>query len=272
MWTYFQLTALLAAIPMIGGTLISYAPASTISIKNRDRLSLSLFALGPIVLGIFIAMLWVTLDRPPMRTLGETRVLYSFFLPLVGFSLYIQWRQRWMLVYTLGMTIIFLSINLLHPENFSKSLMPALVSPWFVPHVVVYIFSYAMLAASALVGLKGLVDNYRGKLTKKLELNLIKQADQLVFIGFGFLTAGLLFGAIWAKEAWGHYWTWDPKETWAFITWAIYLIYIHYRVQHKNHRTQAFNILVVGFIFLMICWVGVNYLPSASTSVHTYTN
>jgi len=196
MWTYFQLTALLAAIPMIGGTLISYAPASTISIKNRDRLSLSLFALGPIVLGIFIAMLWVTLDRPPMRTLGETRVLYSFFLPLVGFSLYIQWRQRWMLVYTLGMTIIFLSINLLHPENFSKSLMPALVSPWFVPHVVVYIFSYAMLAASALVGLKGLVDNYRGKLTKKLELNLIKQADQLVFIGFGFLTAGLLFGAI----------------------------------------------------------------------------
>ncbi|MDV7393928.1 cytochrome c biogenesis protein CcsA, partial [Arthrospira platensis SPKY1] len=101
---------------------------------------------------------------------------------------------------------------------------------------------------------------------------LLASADQMVYAGYAFLTTGLLFGALWAKEAWGHYWTWDPKETWAFITWALYLIYIHFRVEHPGLKKQALWILAAAFVFLLICWIGVNYLPSASTSVHTYTN
>jgi len=58
--------------------------------------------------------------------------------------------------------------------------------------------------------------------------------DQLVKIGYVFLTFGLLFGALWAKEAWGHYSTWDPKETWAFITWLGYLVYLHHKYNHKE--------------------------------------
>ena len=54
--------------------------------------------------------------------------------------------------------------------------------------------------------------------------------DNLVYVGMAFLTIGMLFGALWAKEAWGHYWNWDPKETWAAATWLGYLIYIHYRL------------------------------------------
>jgi ABC-type transport system involved in cytochrome c biogenesis permease subunit len=269
MWNWFELAAFSSALPMVGATVLSYAPQAR---RPRPALTIALYALGPIILGLFIAFLWVQLDRPPMRTLGETRLLYSFFLPIIGVLMYLRWGFRWILAYATGMTVLFLLINGLNPENFSKSLMPALVSPWFVPHVVVYIFSYAILAASALVGVRGLWLTYMQPNMRKEAREVLKTGDQLVYIGYGFLTLGLLFGALWAKEAWGHYWTWDPKETWAFITWALYLVYIHYRIQHKANRKQAFWILAVAFVFLMICWVGVNYLPSASTSVHTYTN
>ena len=99
----------------------------------------------------------------------------------------------------------------------------------------------------------------------------VEQSDNLVYIGLGFLTLGLIFGALWAKEAWGSYWTWDPKETWAFITWAVYLAYLHYRHHHPKKIKKQYWLLTLAFIVLLICWFGVNYLPTAQNSVHTYT-
>ena len=100
----------------------------------------------------------------------------------------------------------------------------------------------------------------------------IDEVDQLVKIGYVFLTFGLLFGALWAKEAWGHYWTWDPKETWAFITWLGYLVYLHHKYNHKEKKPfQSFLIVGIAFILLLVCWFGVNYLPTAQMSVHTYS-
>ncbi|PIY34486.1 MAG: cytochrome C assembly protein, partial [Bacteroidetes bacterium CG_4_10_14_3_um_filter_42_6] len=75
----------------------------------------------------------------------------------------------------------------------------------------------------------------------------------------------------WAKEAWGHYWTWDPKETWAFLTWIVYLVYIHIRYQHDQKELWALWLLGLAFVVLLVCWFGVNYLPSAANSVHVYT-
>ena len=140
--------------------------------------------------------------------------------------------------------------------------MPALQSFWFIPHVIVYMIAYAFLAASFVVALRGL---YKSKEIDKT----INLADNIVYIGFGFLTLGLLFGALWAKKAWGHYWTWDPKETWAFITWCAYLIYIHFQSNNKASKRSLY-ILVFAFILLIICWFGVQYLPAAQNSVHTY--
>ncbi|MCR5159386.1 MAG: cytochrome c biogenesis protein CcsA [Prevotella sp.] len=74
-----------------------------------------------------------------------------------------------------------------------------------------------------------------------------------------------------AKEAWGHYWSWDPKETWAAITWFAYLVYIHYRQIPTHHPKLALWILIVAFILLQMCWWGINYLPAAQgSSVHVY--
>ena len=101
----------------------------------------------------------------------------------------------------------------------------------------------------------------------------LQSLDNLVYVGLGFMTVGMLFGALWAKEAWGHYWAWDPKETWAAITWFAYLLYIHYRLYRPREQKPVLWMLIVAFLLLQMCWWGINYLPSAqATSVHTYTN
>ncbi|RUT73265.1 cytochrome c biogenesis protein CcsA [Ancylomarina longa] len=256
-WNYFLITASISTT--------SWGVAAFIHKKEGFRNSLVIA--GILSIALFIAFLWIQLERPPLRTLGETRLWYAFFLPIIGFITYWRWRYHWMLYYSLALSLIFLLINYLHPENFSKTLMPALQSPWFVPHVVVYIFAYAFLAASSLVAIRGLYQFYKNKLTPKLML----MADNLVYLGFAFLTLGLLFGALWAKEAWGHYWTWDPKETWAFITWMGYLVYIHFRYQHVSKSKAALWILALAFVILLVCWFGINYLPSAQFSIHTYS-
>jgi len=237
--------------------------------RKLKAIGMAMLALGIFTLILFIVNLWLTLERPPLRTLGETRLWYTLFLSIIGFIFYVRWKYYWFVVFSFLVSGIFLFLNIYFPENFNKTLMPALHSAWFVPHVIVYIVAYATLGASSIVAIKQLIDVHRNKPLKPLSIQL---ADNLVYLGFSFLTMGLLFGALWAKEAWGHYWTWDPKETWAFLTWAVYLIYIHARIKTATKPTMALWILAFAFVVLLICWFGVNYLPSAVSSVHTYSS
>ncbi len=264
MWNNFPETVMICSLLwMLGVVAVSFSNKS----KVLKTGGITLLCFGSCVLLYFIFNLWNTLERPPLRTLGETRLLYAAFMSLIGIALYLRWQYRWLLLYSIFFAILFLGINLARPEVQNKTLMPALHSPWFVPHVVVYIFSYAMLGAASLAAMKGLYDHYK----KRSIATTHMVADNLVYIGFAFLTLGLLFGALWAKEAWGHYWTWDPKETWAFITWVGYLIYLHLRFISSVQRIVQLRVLVAAFILLLICWFGVAYLPSAQTSIHVYT-
>ncbi len=221
----------------------------------------ALYASGILALAAYVVALWVALGRPPLRTLGETRLLYALLLPAVALGISLRWKIRWPMIYGAAVAAVFLAINVARPDNFDKTLMPALQSAWFVPHVVVYILAYAFLTASALGAVRFLLGHD----------DTLPACDRAVWIGLAFLTMGLLFGAFWAKEAWGHYWTWDPKETWAFLTWAIYLAYIHVRLHHPAARRPAAVFLLSAAAILGVCWFGVNYLPSAASSVHTYT-
>lgn len=224
--------------------------------------------LGVAAIVTFTIGLWLSLERPPFRTLAETRLWYGVFLSIIGIVLYFRWKFPLMLAYSILMALLFLFLNYLNPDTFDKTLMPALQSPWFVPHVVVYIIGYAFLGFSSLIGIYGLYRNYKGKEVDQIML----MADNVVYIGFVFLTFGLLFGGLWAKEAWGHYWTWDPKETWAFLTWLAYLIYIHYRLKKKQSVRTALWIVTFAFGIMLIAWMGINYLGAAQSSVHTYSS
>ena len=262
MWHYFNLiTYITVALWLLSGTLI-YSKS-----KALRGVSIVAHLVATLTIGGFIVALWQNLDRPPLRTLAETRIWYAFFMGLIGCAIYWLYRQKWMLSYSAVMGIVFIVLTYTHPDTMNKALMPALQSVWFVPHVIVYIFAYAMLGMASLTAFYGI---YRYKKGKEVQ-SIFTVIDQLVKIGYVFLTFGLLFGALWAKEAWGHYWTWDPKETWAFITWLGYLVYLHHKYNHKEKKPfQSFIIVGLAFILLLICWFGVNYLPTAQMSVHTY--
>ena len=101
-----------------------------------------------LALSSFIVLLWISLGRPPLKTMGETRLWYSFFALISGLFTYLRWRYKWILSFSTVLATVFIMINILKPEIHDQSLMPALQSPWFIPHVTVYIyvlvFSYGL--------------------------------------------------------------------------------------------------------------------------------
>lgn len=259
-WNHLIYFALPAVFCWGMGAMAAYRPGKSLQVVLWTVAGLAIFM-------AFIVGMWVSLERPPLRTMGETRLWYSFFLPVAGIITYIRWRYKWILSFSTVMSLVFICINLFKPEIHNKTLMPALQSPWFAPHVIVYMFAYAMLGAGAVVAVYLLVRSRK----RAIEPGVMNLCDNLVYVGTAFLTIGMLFGALWAKEAWGHYWSWDPKETCAAATWLGNLLYIHFRFQKNKQYRSALGILVFAFILLQVCWFGVNYLPSAQgNSVHVY--
>ena len=239
------------------------AAAAVLSLSDKRRLAVTFSTASLLSLASFIALLWISLERPPLRTMGETRLWYSFFALISGLFTYIRWRYKWILSFSTVLATVFIIINILKPEIHDQSLMPALQSPWFIPHVTVYMFSYSLMGCAFLIAVYGLF---------KPQKDMLDAADTLIYIGTAFLTFGMLSGAIWAKEAWGHYWSWDPKETWALVTWLSYLLYMHLRIMGKVSRKTLYLLLIFSFLCLQMCWWGVNYLPAAQDSVHVYNS
>ena len=257
-WSYFIVFALLSVALWTTGAWAAW--------HNRRLLAFAATGLGLAVFFAYILIMWITLERPPLRTMGETRLWYSFFLPLAGIIVYSRWQYKWILGFSTLLAAVFVCINLFRPEIHSKTLMPALQSPWFAPHVIVYMMAYALLGAAVVMSVYLLFCKKEAGTDREMEIT-----DNLVYVGLSFMTLGMLMGAIWAKEAWGHYWAWDPKETWAAITWLSYLVYIHYRLYRPRSIRPSLWLIIIAFCLLQMCWWGINYLPSAQgMSVHTY--
>nr|YP_010420493.1 cytochrome c heme attachment protein [Rousselia humilis]QHN53362.1 cytochrome c heme attachment protein [Hemistylus odontophylla]QHN53865.1 cytochrome c heme attachment protein [Rousselia humilis]USG54213.1 cytochrome c heme attachment protein [Rousselia humilis] len=104
---------------------------------------------------------------------------------------------------------------------------------------------------------------------------LIQQLDfwgyRIICLGFIFLTIGILSGAVWANEAWGSYWNWDPKETWAFITWTVFAIYLHTRTNKKFESVNSAIVASMGFLIIWMCYFGVNLLGIGLHSYGSFT-
>nr|QBZ77524.1 cytochrome c biogenesis protein [Diphylleia sinensis] len=104
---------------------------------------------------------------------------------------------------------------------------------------------------------------------------LIQQLDfwscRVISLGFIFLTIGILSGAVWANEAWGSYWSWDPKETWAFITWTLFAIYLHTRTKKNFQSINSAIVASMGFLIIWICYFGVNLLGIGLHSYGSFT-
>jgi len=106
---------------------------------------------------------------------------------------------------------------------------------------------------------------------KENRLTLLESIDNLSYrtisLGFPMLTIGIIAGAVWANEAWGSYWSWDPKETWALITWLVFASYLHARITKSWQGRKPAIIASFGFVVVWICYLGVNFLGKG---LHTY--
>ena len=150
--------------------------------------------------------------------------------------------------------------------------MPSLRSSWLGFHVSTAIISYGSFGVSAVVSaiflFRGRMrdDHFWGQhIPPREKLDAISYRS--VCLGLLFLTFTILSGAIWAEQAWGSYWSWDPKETWSLITWIIYAIYLHLRLGRGWRGKSAAIFAVVGFVAVLFTYVGVNTLLPG---VHSY--
>ncbi len=176
----------------------------------------------------------------------------------------------------------------------SSNLVPALRSSWLVMHVSVVMLSYAALIVGSLLsasvlfinknkplqirssstGIGGFKfpNNYPlNDLVDGIEFSHSEELDTLsyrsILIGFVLLTLGLISGAVWANEAWGTWWSWDPKETWAFISWLFYAAYLHMRISKGWQGRRPALLATTGFLVVLICYLGVNFL---GIGLHSY--
>ena len=102
---------------------------------------------------------------------------------------------------------------------------------------------------------------------QKLLYNLDNWSYRVIGLGFPFLTIGIIAGGVWANEAWGSYWSWDPKETWALITWIIFATYLHSRITKGWEGKKTAILGTIGFFVIWICYLGVNFLGKG---LHSY--
>nr|YP_009664087.1 cytochrome c biogenesis protein [Wightia speciosissima]QCW08304.1 cytochrome c biogenesis protein [Wightia speciosissima] len=206
----------------------------------------------------------------------------------------------------------FATSGLLTEIHESTILVPALQSEWLIMHVSMMILGYGALLCGSLLSVSLLVITVRKKkkiLNHLFNLNesfffgeieymnersnvlqnilffsprnyyrsqLIQQLDywsyRIISLGFIFLTIGILSGAVWANEAWGSYWSWDPKETWAFITWIVFAIYLHTRTNIKWKGKNSAIVASIGFLIIWICYFGVNLLGIGLHSYGSFTS
>ena len=202
-------------------------------------------------------------------------LVYAGIYMMLGGALllltYTRWSYKRLLPVGILVVVALGIVSYFMPVIRSTKLVPALQSPWFVPHILVYIICYSLMGVAAVMAIWTLVSRKKSGGFQDSSKPPYAHLDNLVYVGLLFMTFGMMFGAFWAKEAWGHYWAWDPKETWAAITWFSYLVYIHYRQLTKQKPSLALLLLVISFVLLQMCWWGINYLPSAQgSSAHTY--
>ena len=209
--------------------------------------------------------------RLPMTNQYEFATSFAWGLCLV--SLLFIWRFKFPVIGTFAAPVILLLIGYAAMQSKEvKDLMPSLRSSWLGFHVSTAIIAYGSFGVSFVLGIIFLLrdkmkdQGFWAKHTpNKEKLDLISYRS--VCLGLLFLTFTIITGAIWAEQAWGSYWSWDPKETWSLVTWLVYAAYLHLRIRRGWRGKTAAIFAVAGFVCVMFTYIGVNtFLPG----IHSY--
>ena len=248
---------------------------------------------------------WIVAGYFPLSNLYESLLFLTWTLLTV--YLYVETKTNSRLIGAILIPVtLFISgfANLtLSPEmQKSSPLVPALQSNWLMMHVSMMLLSYGTLIMGSLLCILFLVisgyqdvdlktkensslplynimlEYYETKLLSSSseisefgKLKLLQSLDnwsyRIIGLGFPFLTIGIISGGVWANEAWGSYWSWDPKETWALITWLVFATYLHARITKGWEGKKTAMLGGLGFFVIWICYLGVNFLGKG---LHSY--
>ena len=246
-----------------------YGLAAVLLQLRRRRSGRVLFAAAWLMNGVLILLNWAVGGHPPFANMYHVLTFLAFCSLPFWLILALRDRLAWLDVYFAAAAVVALTGTLFMARSLMWRRMPALQSPWFVPHVVSYMVSYALAAVAFAVMLKARSCRYVCRRPGSSGED-DAAVHQLLRLAFPFMTFGLLSGALWADAAWGAYWSWDPKETWALITWTLYALFFHCR-KEPHLRRYAGLAHVLAFLCLLVTFLLVNLLPKLSSPLHSYT-
>lgn len=214
---------------------------------------------------LYLIVRGIKASRFPMSNQFEFAATFSFGIALMLIILKERVKADWLVTAAIPMVFLILSYAAFQPRGI-KELMPALRSVWFVFHIGTAAFSYAAFILAGAAGIRYLYTEKKDKNSPELE-DIDFMIYRLIALGLLLLTVTIISGAIWAEQAWSSFWTWDPKEVWALITWLLYSIFLHLRLNRKwkGHRMAVFAIVAVPVV--LFTFVGVNTLMSG---LHSY--
>jgi len=244
-------------------------------------LGLALAVLTAILNTVFLVVRGVETGQMPIQSKFETYVIVIFGLA-VGYVAIVLVMKLWAQratgavfanvvgLATMAMGVAF-SLKGYSSEDWEALYRPpALKSIWFAPHVSTYIFGYGALFVAFAGAVACLIFTWRTGRTNAGDIDWDRFLHKTMMVGFPFLTCGLLLGSVWGQEAWSTYWGWDIKETWALISWLVFLIYFHLRYEREFQGTAGAWVIVFGCAAIMLTWLGMSLLPDSVSSLHVY--
>jgi len=214
------------------------------------------------------------IGHAPLTNMYESVVFFSWTIILL--YLFIEWKFKTRTIGAFAVPLGFLAMAYASFAPINKGinpLIPALQSNWLLSHVVTCFVGYAAFAIAAALGVMYLLKAYFGSDKKDVAglLPPLSVLDDIIHksmvLGFIWLTAGIITGAIWANSAWGTYWSWDPKETWSLITWFVYAITLHARYTRGISGKTIAWLSLIGLLSVIFTYYGVNFLLSG---LHSY--
>lgn len=235
--------------------------------KRVPAVAAALSAAGGILLLLFWIRRSAAIGFPALTSSYEGLIFFA--LCLVPASLILEKTQKQSAParagLALALVLLILASSPLFPQE-AQPPVPALRSHWLVLHVAFAFLGESLFALGFFASVAWLLNRDGGK-REWLDLT----AYRLILGGFFLYTLGaLVFGAVWASYAWGRFWGWDPKETWALITWLTYSYYLHIRIFSKKAVRRSHWVSAAGFIFTLITFLGVKYLSGDASSLHGY--
>jgi cytochrome c-type biogenesis protein CcsB len=240
--------------------------------RQAAGIAMMLTRLGALLLIAAVAMRGLSVNRPPLGNMFEFALVGCMFVVVVFVASSLRCDLRWLGLFVVGPVLLTLGLAITVFYTDASELLPSLKSFWLVIHVTVATFSVALFTIAFSVTILHLVKTWlegqdpagmsRARASVNTALPPARSLDRTAYrihaVAFPLWTFTLIAGAIWAEQAWGHYWNWDPKEVWTFVIWVIYAAYLHARATTGWSARAANYLALAGYGAILVNYMVVN--------------